>query len=299
MNRRTFLESGPIALWGLSAPVAGRLDQRTREASAVDGQTRTKKSENFLKSRDFRKEPFKRLVILGESMVSGGAGRWLQNNEQRYADVVAQLISTCQEKPVEYLNKGIGGNAISQRSPGYPQSTKPSALERYKTDVIDLNPDLFILAYGTNDMVAGMPVADFREDMARIISDVKKACAPMIVLTTIYYMTGWKSWPPFDKGSVELSLAYNDCIRGLANEFDCVVADVWAAAGGADWLIHYDGAHSNRVGCLVIGHRVFEAICQHASGLTQQTFSQIQRTDWSQMAIRKRREFGDPFQQTW
>jgi lysophospholipase L1-like esterase len=299
MNRRTFLERGPMALWGLSAPVATPHNPRTREASVAGRQTRRKKSENFLKSRDFRKEPFKRLVILGESMVSGGAGRWLQNNEQRYADVVAQLINTCQEKPVEYFNKGIGGNAISERSPGYPQSTKPSALERYKTDVIDLNPDLFILAYGTNDMVAGMPVADFREAMARIISDVKKACAPMIVLTTIYYMTGWKSWPPFDKGSVELSLAYNDCIWSLANEFDCVVADVWAAAGGADWLIHYDGAHSNSVGSLVIGNRVFEAICQHASGLTQQAFAQIRSTDWSQMAIRKRKEFGDPFRQTW
>jgi lysophospholipase L1-like esterase len=298
MNRREFLTNGPIALLGMAAPVAASPDPRA-SAGCSDAQRAEAKKENALKPRDFRKEPFKRFVILGESMVSGGAGRWLQSNEQRYADVVEGLINACQEKPVEYVNKGIGGNAISPRSPGYRQSTKPSALERYKTDVIDLNPDLFILAYGTNDMVAGMPVADFREDMARIISDVKKACAPMIVLTTIYYMTGWKSWPPFDKGSVELSLAYNDCIRGLANEFDCVVADVWAAAGGADWLIHYDGAHSNRVGCLVIGHRVFEAICQHASGLTQQTFSQIQRTDWSQMAIRKRREFGDPFQQTW
>ena len=71
MNRRTFLESGPMALWGLSAPVADRPIQRAREASAEDEQTGTKKSENFLKPRDFRKEPFKRLVILGESMADG------------------------------------------------------------------------------------------------------------------------------------------------------------------------------------------------------------------------------------
>ena len=36
---------------------------------------------------------------------------------------------------------------ISPRSPGYkyPASIKPSALERYMRDVIELNPDLFIL----------------------------------------------------------------------------------------------------------------------------------------------------------
>lgn len=299
MNRRKFLGNGPMAVLGLVAPVAANLDTRAKEGHGADHHTETTKKENFLKPRDFRKEPFKRLVILGESMVSGGDGRWLQSDDQRYANVVVRLINACQEKPIEYFNKGVGSNAISQRSPGYPKSSKPSAIERYKVDVIDLNPDLFILAYGANDMVAGMPVPDFREDMARIISDVKKACAPMIVLTTVYYMTGWKSWPPYDKGSIELSLKYNDCIRSLAAEFDCAVADVWAAAGGADWLIHYDGAHSNMVGSLLIGHRVFEAICQHASGLTQQTFAQIRDTDWSQMAIRKRREFGDPFQQTW
>ena len=57
----------------------------------------------------------------------------------------------------------------------------------------------------------------------------------MTVLTTVYYMTGWKSYPPYDKGSVELTRRYNDCIRGLAAEFDCILADVWAAEGMADW----------------------------------------------------------------
>lgn len=295
MKRREFLRSGSSALLGVSLPVTADSDPNNKKRISASKE----RSDSFRKPRDFSKEPFRRLVILGESHVAGGAGSWLRNDEDRYADVVVRLINACQDTPIEYYNKGIGSNVISQRSPGYVHSVKPSALERYKKDVIDLGPDLFILAYGTNDMMAGMPVEDFREDMASIISHVKRACAPMTVLTTVLYMTAWKSWPPYDKGSVELALKYNDCVRSLAAEFDCVVADVWASQGGADWLIHFDGVHANRVGCLLIGHRVFEAICQHASGLTKQTFAHIGGTEWSRIAIQKRAASGAPFKKTW
>ena len=248
-------------------------------------------------SRDLWTEPFKRLVILGESTVEGGP--WLHDPSGRFADVLANLINACQAEPVEYFNKGIGANAISPRSPGYASSAKPSALERYRGDVIALNPDLFILCYGLNDMRAGMPLADFREDMATIIGDVKEACAPLILLTTIYYMTGWRSYPPYDRGSVELTEAYNACIAGLVDEFGCVLADVWAAEGGADWLIHPDGVHANRVGNLLIAHRIFEAIAQHASGLTAHTFEENRDTEWTRNTTRDRAAAGDPFARTW
>ena len=250
------------------------------------------------KPKDYRQEPFRRLVILGESTVEGGP--WLPNpGHDRYADVLVRLINACQEKPLEYFNKGIGANAISPRSPGYAQSVKPSAIERYKKDVIDNNPDLFILAYGLNDMRADMPIKDFREDMATIIRDVRRACKPVTVLTTVYYMTGYKSWPPYNRGSVDLTLRYNECIRSLAEEFDCIVAEVWKAEGYADWLIHNDGVHANLVGNLVIANRIFEAIAQHASGLTNWAFSQVANNEWTRMTMKARAQAGDPFKKTW
>ncbi len=271
MERREFLKTSGLAA---GAPVAA-----------------------LARPRDLRKEPFHRFVIMGESTVQGGG--WLANPGYRFADIVAGLINACQEQPVEYFNKGIGANAISTRSPGYAKSAKPSAIERYKSDVIDLHPDLFVLCYGLNDMRAGMAVRDFREDMATIIRDVQRACAPLTVLTTIYYMTGWRSFPPYDKGSVRATLAYNTSIRSLAEEFGCILADVWAAEGMADWLIHPDGVHANRVGNLLIAHRVFEAIAQHASGLTVSTFAQNEKTGWTERTTRMRAEAGDPFRKTW
>lgn len=275
MRRRHFLTATPALLAAKPAPTG----------------------HSFQKPKDYHRQPFRRMVILGESTVEGGG--WLLQKEDRYADVVARLINSCQDEPMEYFNKGIGANAISPRSPGYAESRKPSAMERYHKDVIDLRPDLFLLCYGLNDMRAGMPVAAFRADMAKIIGDVKTACNPMTVLTTVYYMTGWKSWPPYDKGSVALTLEYNEAIRGLAREYDCVVADAWASEGGADWLIHPDGVHANRIGNLLLGHRVFEAIAQHASGLTNSEFERNRDTRWTSNTKAARAKDGDPWRQTW
>ncbi|NUM55760.1 MAG: hypothetical protein HUU46_19130 [Candidatus Hydrogenedentes bacterium] len=275
---------------------AGPVNETDSNAIAF-GQRDAAQEAAFVKPKDYRKEPFRRMVILGESTVEGGP--WLLKRNQRYADIVANLISDCQGKRVKYFNKGIGANAISPRSPGYANSRKPSAMERFEKDVIALKPDLFILCYGLNDMRAGMPIDEFREDMARIIGGVKAACDPVIVLTTVYYMTGWRSYPPYDKGSVEVTLAYNDCIRSLAAEFDCILADVWEAEGGADWLIDPDGVHANRVGNMVIAHRIFEALAQHASCLTNETFRRTTDTKWRTNTTNAREKSGDPFVKTW
>lgn len=269
------------------------------EAAAPAGQDSTVEGTSTVsgKPKDYRKIPFERMVILGESTVEGGP--WLEETSHRYADILANLIGLCQGAPIEYHNKGIGANAISTRSPGYEQSRKPSAMERYNDDVIAIKPDLFILAYGLNDMRAGMPLDDFREDMAIIIRDVKETCNPVIILTTVYYMTGWKSYPPYDRGSVELTLKYNDCIRSLAAEFDCIVADLWSAEGGADWLIDPDGVHANRVGNLVIAHKIFEALAQHASCLTNRNFDALADSKWRKNTTESRASVGDPFKKTW
>jgi lysophospholipase L1-like esterase len=295
MNRRLFLKSTSSGLAGLAGGAA--VASKSGRAEGIGSSPITAPETARVRPKDYRKEPFRRLVILGESTVEGGP--WLHAKEDRYADVLVRLINAVQEQPIEYINKGIGNNSISPRSPGYAQSAKPSAIERYRKDVIENRPDLFILAYGLNDMRAGMSLELFREDMSTIIRDVKTACDSVTVLATVYYMTGYRSWPPINKGSIELTLKYNECIRSLASEFDCIVADVWSAEGGANWLIHYDGVHANKVGNLVLGNKLFEAIAQHCSGLSEYVFRQERETQWTKMTTQKRAEAGDPFTKTW
>lgn len=294
MKRREFLRNASAGLAG----VATATTVGSRLLNAQELKEESKPQSAPPKPKDYRKEPFQRLVILGESTVHGGP--WLPNpDHDRYADVLVRMINACQEKPIEYFNMGIGANAISPRSPGYEKSVKPSALERYKKDVIENQPDLFILAYGLNDMRADMPIEDFREDMATIIRDVQQACHPVTVLTTVYYMTSWEGWPPYNKGSIDLTLKYNECIRSLAEEFDCILADVWKGEAYADWLIHNDGVHANLVGNIVIAGRIFEAIAKHNSGLTNWAFAQVANNDWTQSTMKARAYFGDPFKKTW
>lgn len=250
-----------------------------------------------VKMKDYRRDPFRKMIILGESTVEGGP--WLASAGFRFGDILANLINSVQRVPMEYLNKGIGANAISPRSPGYNSSRKPSAIERYKSDVIAHNPDLFIFCYGLNDMRAGMDVDEFIEDCKTILTDVNDSCHPLIVLTTIYHMTGWRSYPPFDKGSPSLSRTYNDKIKSLAKELNALIADVWKAQGEADWLVHPDGVHANRVGNLVIAHEIFATLSRHCSGLTHGVFEADMTASWTKNTTNSRETVSDPFQKTW
>jgi len=204
------------------------------------------------------------MVALGESHTAGAS---TSRESSRWVSVVADLISEFQGLPVTLYNSGIGANAISPRSPGYAASAKPSALERYRDHVIAQRPDLFLLSYGLNDMRAGMPPEDFREDMQTIISDVKAASDPVIVLTTVYHMSAYDLYSPYDRGSPEATEIYNELIRQLARKNQCLLADIYAAEGCADWLIHPDTVHANDLGHRLIGHRVFEVIANHCSGV--------------------------------
>jgi lysophospholipase L1-like esterase len=247
--------------------------------------------------QDYRKDPFRKMVILGESTVEGGP--WLFSAGFRFGDILASLINSVQSSPMEYINKGIGANSISPRSPGYQDSRKPSALERYQADVISHNPDLFIFCYGLNDMRAGMNVDEFIEDCRTILTAVNNACQPLTVMTTIYHMTGWRSYPPFDKGSPSLSRIYNERIKALAEEMKALVADVWKAQGEADWLIHPDGVHANRLGNLIIAHEILATLARHCSGLTKSVFEADMTTSWTRNTTASRQKVGDPFRKTW
>jgi len=248
-------------------------------------------------TRDYHSKPFQVMVVMGESTVEGGG--WVRNSTERFADILAELINACQETPVTYYNKGIGANSISPRSPGYEKSAKPSALERYETDVISLIPDLFVLCYGLNDMRAGMPVNNFTQDMQTIIEDVKAACDPVIILTTVYHMTGFKSYAPYDKGGIRQTCRYNNAIHQLAKENDCLLADVWEGLGLADWLINPDGCHANMVGNLIIAHRIFETIAKHCSGISADIHRRDATTNHGKNTMQIREAVEDAFDPWW
>lgn len=228
---------------------------------------------------DVRSEPFHRIVVMGESTVEGGG--WLQSKEERYADRLVRMINEAQGEPVEYFNKGIGANAISPRSPGYAQSRKPSAMERYQKDVIANQPDLFVLAYGLNDMRAGMDLGEFIADLEKIVRDVQAACHPVIVLVGVYHMSRYDWYPPYDRGSASATVKFNRAICALAERTGCLYADAYRGEGRADWVVHQDSVHANRVGNILIANEIFQVLATHCSGLAQTVNHQNEDTKWT------------------
>lgn len=227
--------------------------------------------------------PFASLVVLGESTVAGGG--WLQGPEERWADILWHLLETAQESPLTYHNAGLGASVIAPSSPGYAASAKPSASERLPEDVIAYQPDLLVIAYGLNDMRAGMPVADFRAEMEGIIDRVRAMLDPLIVLVNVYHMPDYRFYPPFHHGSLAQTIAYNHMLEELAMQKDCVYADVWSAQGQRDYVVHQDTVHANKVGNLLIAHQVFRDIVQAAPGILANIVLRNAGTGWTRECL--------------
>jgi len=221
-----------------------------------------------LPKRDWRSAPFEVAVALGESTTAGGT---VTSRELNWVSRVKALIDECQLKPVKMINNGIGSNLISQRSPFYEKSGRPSAMERYEKHVIALAPDLVFISYGLNDARAGTPLGQFLEDLRHIVLDVKARTQAVIVLLNAYFMTDFDRYDPFKLGSVASFIGYNAAQKRLAQECDVLYADVFDAEGMAPWVIDPDGVHANNLGHQLIANRVFETLARNCSCLAERS----------------------------
>ena len=233
-----------------------------------------------------------KLVVLGESTVQGGP--WLDRTEQRYADILAGSLGSCIDGTLDYHNAGLSASVIAPSSPGYDASAKPSASERLDTEVIAHRPDILVIAYGLNDMRSGMDIGLFGRELRSLVDRVRARCTPLVVLATVYHMTAWRSYAPFDKGSPETIRLFNALIRLVAAEKGCACADIWTAMGERDWLVHQDGVHANVVGNLVVASELFATIARALPGLAQDVLRRHASTEWTRTTAEWRRNGGPP-----
>ena len=219
--------------------------------------------------RDYRSQPFRMAVAIGDSVTAGGTAL---SPEQCWVSLLAGLINESQMKPVEIVNNGIGANLISPRSALYDRSQKPSALERYQEHVIAYRPDLVLIAYGLGDALAGSALAPFLEDLRRIVLDTKQQTGAVIVIVNASFMTAFERHEPFNRASVASIEGFNAALKRLAEECDVLYADVYGALGMASWTVDpVDGVHPNNLGHRLIANRVFETLAQNCSGLSEKT----------------------------
>ena len=214
--------------------------------------------------KDMRSEPIRRLVTLGDSITWGYSA---SEKEACWVNRTVRMIERFQGSEIELMNQGIGGNVLTPLCPAYPVSGRPCGLERVEEQVIALDPDMVILAYGVNDSRGGTDPELFRREYQKLIDTIRARIDPTIVMTSLFYLheAGYNAHEDWGHSNYDLTDVYNLVIRQLAENNGLVFADVYAAQSGVDWFVDPDHVHPNDLGHFVIANRVFEAIARSCS----------------------------------
>jgi lysophospholipase L1-like esterase len=224
--------------------------------------------------------PFRRMVILGDSNAYGMCAK---KTENEWPQILAYWLRKFQKVDIQVFNRAIPSNMISPRCPGFEQSCKPSLLERYRADCIDLKPDLVIIAQCLNDMRTGMPIQDYIEDLGKIVADIQKEAHSLVVLTGMLhqvYGCGYNDpdeFPWATRWDSNTSKLYNQAISFLAADKGALFVDSLAVMNEADWLLNPDCVHLNDLGHVLIGNAVFQVIASHCKGIADQVIDTINK----------------------
>jgi len=218
----------------------------------------------FTLQKDMRAEPVKRVVALGESTTWGYS---VSSKDKCWVNQVVATLEEFQGTRIELINQGIGSNVLTPECPAYEYSAKPSALERVDKEVIELEPDLLLLSYGLNDSRGGTPPEVFRQAYQELIDRIRAKIEPVIVILNTYYMHEicYRDCLHWEESNYEVTEIYNLVIQQIAEANNLILADVYAAEIGVDWIIDMDHCHPNDLGHRIIANRVFEAIVRNCS----------------------------------
>ena len=218
----------------------------------------------FRRQVDMRSEPVGRVVALGESTTWGYS---VSSKDRCWVSQVVHILEEFQGSRIELINQGIGSNVLTAECPAYEHSAKPSALERLDGDLIAHRPDLIFLSYGLNDSRGGTPPETFRRSYQELIDRIRGEIDPVIVLVNTYYMheSRYDNCKPWEESNYDVTEVYNLVIGQLAQANGLILADIYAAEVGVDWIIDEDHCHPNDLGHRIIANRVFEAIVRNCS----------------------------------
>jgi len=233
---------------------------------------------------DYRAEPVRRMVVLGES---NAFGMNASDPRNEWVQTVGNLIRDFQDEPLLVLNNAYPANVISPASPGFhpdadDYTTRPTALERYREDVIQQRPDLFLMAYGLNDSRCGNPVESFIRDYGQIVHDVRAETSALVVCVGPYWNTQYDTdlWNGldqrpdfglFNRAGRDLVASYVEAIERVAEQEDCLFVDLFGPFESAHWLLSDDQCHFHDLGQRVLGQTVFCAIAANCSFLSRKS----------------------------
>ena len=205
-----------------------------------------------------------KIVFLGDSITQQA-----EDFEDGFISLIRQNL--VQDK-FELVGKGIGGNKVSD------------LLTRYKSDVLDLNPDLVFIYIGINDVWhkydfgTGSDIDLYEKGLRAIISDIKSLGSKIVLCTptVIGENTGdfelgnqFKNVETMEKMNGDLD-TFSDVVRKLSNEYETELLDLrkifmdYLAENNlnndAAGILTTDGVHLNKQGNKLIADQMIKFI---------------------------------------
>ena len=205
-----------------------------------------------------------KIVFLGDSITQQA-----EDFEDGFISLIRQNL--IQDK-FELVGKGISGNKVSD------------LLTRYKSDVIDLNPDIVFIYIGINDVWhkydfgTGSDIDLYEKGLRTIISDIKSLgskivlCTPTVIgENTGDFVLGnqFKDVETMEKMNGDLD-TFSEVVRKLSNEYETELLDLrkifmdYLAENNinndAAGILTTDGVHLNEGGNKLIADQMIKFI---------------------------------------
>ena len=205
-----------------------------------------------------------KIVFLGDSITQQA-----EDFEDGFISIIRQNL--VQDK-FELVGKGISGNKVSD------------LLTRYKSDVLDLNPDIVFIYIGINDVWhkydfgTGSDIDLYEKGLRTIISDIKSLgskivlCTPTVIgENTGDFVLGnqFKDVETMEKMNGDLD-TFSEVVRKLSNEYETELLDLrkifmdYLAENNinndAAGILTTDGVHLNERGNKLIADQMIKFI---------------------------------------
>jgi lysophospholipase L1-like esterase len=209
--------------------------------------------------------PSTKLVFIGDSITdagrdpSGEATPWgAPGHGHGYVGLIeAWLGATRPQDRLRLINRGLGGNTVRDLK------------NRWKTDVLDLNPDWVSVMIGVNDIWRQFDTPlrieghVYIEEYARTLEELVALTRPKVkglILGTPHIIEPNRADP-----MRKMIDDYGNVVRQLARKYDAVFADVQSAFD--EVLVHthpmtlaWDRIHPNTTGHMIIARAFLKGI---------------------------------------
>lgn len=190
-----------------------------------------------------------RIIFIGDSITESGKFTDPEKIGTGYVRLIHDyLITTYLESPLEIINKGISGNRITDLA------------ARWKTDVVDLKPDIISVSIGINDVWRQLDQPDidqvYPDDFERIYDDLLKQVkthtnATIVLMEPTIIEENVKSL-----GNEKLK-PYIDSIDRLAEKYGAVAVPIHRGflafiRKNNGYRLTTDGVHMNSTGNMMM-----------------------------------------------